>query len=321
MQETTVNDDGSFLFENIEMPNRRIFIAEVNVEGVQMQSNFAIVEEGTSSLTLPPLVIYDMTDDTSLLVVDDVRLFFDYSDSGIQVVGIYSFRNPTDKTVVVTLENGDEIPFIKIPEGTTVDGYETLQDSQPFVNMENGFALPPSERSYGLAAFSTVPKQKEFEIKQPFVLPVTSLSVLLPQGVTAEGSRLTGEGQQAIQNFNFEVYTVNNLPAGEIIQFTVSGEPDDATGSTADASTVNQNLLFGAAALGLALIAAGAWLYMRDRNKGDETDEDPEEEFESSEDVLDAIVALDDLHRDKKISSEAYQKRRAELKEILKEMM
>ena len=31
--------------------------------------------------------------------------------------------------------------------------------------------------------------------------------------------------------------------------------------------------------------------------------------------MIDAIIALDDLHRAKKISDEAYQKRRAELKE------
>jgi hypothetical protein len=46
-----------------------------------------------------------------------------------------------------------------------------------------------------------------------------------------------------------------------------------------------------------------------------------DDEFESSEDVMDAIIALDDLHRSRKISDEAYQKRRAELKEILKGKM
>ncbi len=49
--------------------------------------------------------------------------------------------------------------------------------------------------------------------------------------------------------------------------------------------------------------------------------DEEDHEFESSEDVMDAIVALDDLHRAGKISDEAYQKRRAELKEILKGMM
>lgn len=320
-QETTVNEDGSYSFENVELPGRRIFIAEVDVNGIQMQSGFAVVEEGATSVTIPPLVLYETTNDTSLLFVDEVRLFFDYGDADIQVVGIYSFRNPSDKMVVVELENGSDVPFIQPPEGAVMQGYEALQDSKPFVNTEKGFAIPPSDGSYGLAAFTSIPKQKEFEVAQPFVLPVISLSVLLPEGVTAEGEQLIGEGQQAIQNFNFEVYSVTNIPAGETLKFTISGQPDDAGGTTAETSNVNQNLVFGAIALGVALIAAGGWLYLRDRRSTEETDDDEEEEFESSEDVLDAIVALDDLHRAKKISDDAYQKRRAELKDILKGMM
>ncbi len=42
--------------------------------------------------------------------------------------------------------------------------------------------------------------------------------------------------------------------------------------------------------------------------------------FESTDEVMDAILALDDLHRAGKISDQAYQNRRDELKEILKEM-
>ena len=75
--------------------------------------------------------------------------------------------------------------------------------------------------------------------------------------------------------------------------------------------------------MGLALVLAGAWMYLRDRNRGEVEDdaEDEDAEFESSEDVMDAIIALDDLQRARKISDEAYQKRRAELKEILKGKM
>ena len=75
--------------------------------------------------------------------------------------------------------------------------------------------------------------------------------------------------------------------------------------------------------MGIALILAGAWMYLRDRHREEEgtSDQETGNEFESAEDVMDAIIALDDLHRARKISDEAYQKRRAELKEILKEMM
>lgn len=323
-QETTLNEDGSYLFTNVEMPDRRIFIAEVEVDGIQVQSDFVIVEASTTSITLPSLVLHAMTEDVSLLAVDEVRMFVEYNDTEVQVFTVYSFRNPSDKTIVVELKDGGDIPFVKTPEGTINGGYEALQDSEPFVNTDKGLAIPPSERSYGLLAYSTTPVQEEFEIGQEFTLPATSFALFLPEGVTADGERLTSQGLQALQGFNFETYAVENVPAGEIVKFTVSGTPKETSEETTDpAVNTNQNLLIGAGAVGIALILAGAWLFLRERKSVDEEteEEDEEPEFDSSEDILDAIVALDDLHRAKKITDEAYQKRRAELKDILKGMM
>ena len=321
-QEGFVSPDGTYRFDNVEMPENRIFLAEVQVNGITMQSSYGIVEAGTSSLTLPPITLYATTTDTSVLVIDEVRVFLDYSGSDVQVFGVYSFHNPSDKTVLVELKDGTEIPFIKNPEGTTGQGYEALQDSQPFMSTDKGLGIPPSENSYGLISFTSVPKAKKFEVAQPFVLPVNSLTVFLPEGISAESTALTDEGLQNLQNFNFQVYTALNVPAGATIKFTVSGEPKESSdAATTETTNKNKNILFGVGALGLALIAAGGWLYLRDRNRGEEEVEDEDEAFESSEDVLDAIVALDDLHRAKKISDEAYQKRRAELKDFLKGMM
>ncbi len=80
--------------------------------------------------------------------------------------------------------------------------------------------------------------------------------------------------------------------------------------------TQNQTLLIGVGALGLALILAGAWLYWRDRNHPEEEDE--EDEFDDPESIMDAIIALDDLHRAGKLSDQAYKQRRDELKNSLK---
>ena len=59
---------------------------------------------------------------------------------------------------------------------------------------------------------------------------------------------------------------------------------------------------------------------MRDRKRVEEVDEEDEEddEFEDPDSLMDAIIALDDLHRAGKLSDEAYQKRREELKGALK---
>jgi hypothetical protein len=281
------------------------------------------VKESDTSLILPPIKLYQKTTDTSKLIVDETRIFFEYGTDSVQVFNVYSFRNPSDEMVVVTLNENGEIPFIKPPEGSSGFGYEAMQDSEPFLQTDNGFAIPPSEKSYGLIAFASVPRGTKIAFSQEFALPVATVTVFVPEGVTVKSDQSSDLGVQAIQDFNFQIYELNSVGAGEKVQLTISGTPKDATTSSTPAITSNQNLLIGAGAFGIALILAGAWMYWRDRNRPEDADseENEEDEFESAEDVMDAVIALDDLYRAKKISDVAYQRRRAELKEILKEKM
>ena len=77
--------------------------------------------------------------------------------------------------------------------------------------------------------------------------------------------------------------------------------------------------MIGAGAFGVVLILAGVWMYMNDRRKREEeVDDEEDDEFDDPESLMDAIIALDDLHRAGKLSDEAYQQRRDELKNALK---
>lgn len=325
-QEGSVNEDGSFTFENIATPLNRIFIAEITHEGVNLQSGFAIVKEDNTNPILPPITLYGKTEDTSALVVEESRIFFEYGTDAVQVFNAYSIRNPGDEIVVVNLNEKGEIPFIKSPRGSSGFGYEPMQNSEPFQLSDRGFAIPPSERSYGLIAFASVPKAQEFEFSQEFVLPAATVSVFVPEGVTIKSDKAADLGVQAMQDFKFQVYELGSVTAGETLSLAVSGVPTEAGTSSAAAPaapTSNRNLLLGAGALGVALILGGVWMYLRDR-QGDKNaiaEDEEGQDFESSDEVIDAIIALDDLHRAGKISDEAYQNRRAELKDVLKEMM
>jgi hypothetical protein len=320
-QEAVVDSRGAFVFEGVEIPANRIFLAELTYEGVALRSDFAVVDEGAIEVSLPPISLYNKTDDTSQLAIEETRIFFEYGTDSVQVFEVYLFRNPSDEIIVVELDAQGEIPFMKLPQGATGIGYEPMQDSENFQQTDNGFAIPPSEGSYGMIAFGSVPKAREFEFSQEFVLPASMVTVYVPEGVTIETAQSTDLGVQAMQDFNFQIYQLGSMSAGEILTLTVAGTPAEA-GTAPAAASSNQNLLVGAGALGVALILAGAWMYLRDRNRADEeAGEEDADEFASSEDVIDAIIALDDLHRARKISDEAYQKRRAELKEILKEKM
>ncbi|MCJ7434736.1 MAG: hypothetical protein MUO77_14715, partial [Anaerolineales bacterium] len=181
---------------------------------------------------------------------------------------------------------------------------------------DDGFGMPPSETPYGIIAFATLPKSDKIE--QLFILPVGIVNIFLPEGVTAEGDKLTDQGMKDMQGTKFQSYKADNLKAGDTLAFSTSGEPVlPAASEPAAPANKNQPLLIGIGVFGVALIIAGVWMYLRDRNRPDE-DEDEPDEFASSEDVMDAMLALDDLHRAGKITDEAYQNRRAELKAILK---
>jgi mono/diheme cytochrome c family protein len=318
--EGVVSEDGSFTFEDVEFPPSRIFIAEVTFDGLALQSDFAVVEEGTTSLQLSPITLYGKTEDASGLVLKETRIFLEYGTDSIQIFHVYTLLNPSDKIVVVKLDQSGQIPFIRAPEGSSGIGYEPTQISERFLPIENGFAIPPSANTYGMIAFASLPSARNFELAQKFVLPSNMVTIFVPEGITIENDRSTDLGIQAIQDFRFQIYELGAVNAGETLRLNISGTPREPSAAP-EATSPNRNLLLGAGALGLALILAGVWMYLQEGNVEEEGEAVESNEFKGADDILDAIVALDDLHRARKIADDAYQKRRAELKEILKGMM
>jgi hypothetical protein len=317
--ESIVNADGTYVFENVEMPESRIFTADVTVDGSTYSSEFAISEAGMTDLVVPPIVIFASTTDFSTLEINSLQMYFDFATEGdAQIFPVYTITNTTDKTVNVQMESEKEIPFIAFPDGSEPLGFEATQDTAPFTPTADGFAMPPSETPYGLIAFASIPKSDEITITQTALLPIGGITIYLPEGMTAKGDTLTDEGIQPQQNTNYHIYSAGGLKQDESITFVITGKPP--TTAVNPDITQNKTLLIGAGVFGILLILAGAWLFIRDRKRED-VEEDEEEkggEFDDPESLMDAIIALDDLHRAGKLSDEAYQQRRSELKDALK---
>jgi hypothetical protein len=232
---------------------------------------------------------------------------------------LFTISNTTNEAYVFATD-GTSLPFMPLPEGATNVGLEISQDSAPLLPTDKDqFAIPPSEKYYSIIAFFNLPYDKSLELTQPLALPVSSALVIVPEGINVKSDRLTDEGiQQTQQGFNVQMYSASGLSAGSPLEITLSGNVRSAT-----AVDNRQTLLIGAGAFGVVLILAGVWMFVRDRGKPDddlEGGEGDQDEFESAEEVMDAIIALDDLHRAKKIPEEAYQVRREELKKRLKEL-
>lgn len=320
--------DGTFAFEDVELLAGRILLAEMEYQGVTYQSQFKTLEGTETGVALDPITVYESNEDFSGLSLDQLHVAFDFgTGETMQVFEIYSFSNKTDQTIIIKTD-GSEVPFIAIPQGAEDVGFEAGQDTAPFFPAQDGIALVPSETPYSLIAFFSLPyNSRGTPVIQPLLLKTVSLSVFMPEGLKLKSDNLTDAGVQDMSGTKFHMYSAQDLAADSTVTFSISGTPD-LTGGTETSASSRQMLIYGAGALGLVLIGLGLWLYLRDRRKSsddlggldEDEDEDDEDEFEDADSVLDAILALDDLHRAKKIPDEAYQARRAELKEQLRDL-
>jgi len=324
--------DGSFSFENIEMPTGRLFLARVTYGGVPFQSDFVATEAGKDALTLPPLNLYETTNDLTLLSLDQVHIVFDFSvEKTAKIYEIYILTNSSQQAVVVPTD-GTSIPFISLPENAQEVGFDIAQGSASFTSAEGGFAILPSPDQYGLVAFFTLPYEKKREVTQPFELTAVSVSMFVPEGVKLSGDQLTDSGVQSIQGTSFQTYSAQSVEAGSSLAFTVSGSPKSSTTATTSTVTTQTSLIIGLGGLGFVLILVGLYLFFRDRarrgefEEDDELEEGEEEEIEDAlgdnpDSLTDAIIALDDQFKAGGIAKEAYEKRCTELKARLKELL
>ncbi len=317
-----VNADGTFVFENVEIPESRIFAAETVVNDVTYKSEFAVVNAGDTELTLPPIKLFSTSSDFSKLSVQQAHIFLDVKDGTLQVIEFFSIVNPTDTSILVPVTDS-QMALAELPANMTSLGFDAQQGEVAPVQTADGFALPPSDKMYGVAAGFEMAYDKSAEIEIPFALGIPSGSLLTPVGVKLEGAGFTDMGPTDMGSGTmYQVYGFTEIKPGSVLKVKLSGQPDQtqapaATGT--ETTTPNNNLLIGIGAFGVVLILAGGWMFMRDRNKREEElDEEDDNEFEDPESLMDAIIALDDLHRAGKLSDEAYQQRRNELKEALK---
>ena len=331
--------NGLYEFTGVEMPVGRIFLTQVEYNGVPYQSDYQVTEQGL--LTLPDLTIYDTTDDFMQLSLTQVHIALDYSTpETVQIVVMYVITNTSGKTVVVTTD-GTSIPFVQIPEGAANVNFQVANGSAPFIGTEEGFALVPNQDGgqYGLVNSFSIPYTKKITLAQPFLLPAASVKFFTPEGVKLTGNSLTDQGTQDFSGTTYHVYEVNDIAANTTLTIKISGKPATAAGTTSGGITQNQWLIIGLGALGMALIGIGLFFFIRDRRRSQLEDEEDEEGEEGPEGeggektekvepadalgddrntILDAILALDDQFKAGEISKEVYETRREELKERLK---
>jgi hypothetical protein len=320
-----VHSDGKYEFTDVSADTTTVFLVTTDYGGVTYDSVPAKFDGSTLKYDLP-VTIYDSTSDQNLLSVTQVHLQFDFTTAGeVKVMALYVVSNPGTTSVIIP-SDGSTVPFIQVPAGATNTQYQLSQNSSPLMSATGGFALlPGTDKQYGIIATFSLPYTNRLVFAQPFSLPVKAAAVIVPEGVKVRSDQLTDGGTQGATGSTYHIYQASSLASGSTLTITISGKPGDKPGFVLDQRTW---IMIGVGFLGLLLVGLGVFLFLRDRRLG-RLEQELEQEAETAgpdalgedrESIMDAIIALDDQFKAGDISKEAYEKRRDELKERLKNL-
>ncbi|OQY28792.1 MAG: hypothetical protein B6243_11745 [Anaerolineaceae bacterium 4572_5.2] len=335
--ETSMQADGSYLFEDIEMPEGRAFLAIIDKDGVTHSSQPSFVTEGSAELDIP-ITYYESSTDASQLSIDRLHIFFEPPNIEAeiaQMVEVFVVSNPT--LYVIVPEEGQAVIEFALPEGAMNVQFDDSVFGERYTETADGFGdtepILPGMGRQEIVVFFEMPYEKAFlsgnklNFAQKITHPIDSAIVMSPQGLKIESDLLQDSGEREAQGLIYNTYSSQPLPIGATFEMEVSGKVStNAMSATGEETNSQQNMIYGALALGLVLIGAGAWFYMRDRNEDDDYEDDDEYdddeiEFDDADKLMDSIIALDDAYRSGDISEEVYKKRRAALKKQLKELI
>jgi len=318
----TLIDGTDLTFEDTPMPLGRIYFVTMEHGNAVYGSDIATIEASSPELDLE-VAYYTPTSDKSVLNVDRMHIFIEFvNETTLEIFQLYIFSNPSGQ-VLVPEDGGDvAVNFIIPPDSSELSVEDNM--SLAFQKTDEGFGVEniyPNTDPYQAAFSYQVPYDgKKLDLSIPISLDAQALILMAPgDGFKVKGDQLEDAGTQDFEGVAFRMFTSSSLRAGNTVDLTLSGRPEMNVPIISTGEGTDTSLVIGMAAFGLALIAVGIYLWRR--NQVEEGDWDDDFEDETPEDVMDAINALDDQYKTGGLPEGAYRQRRAELKDLLRELV
>lgn len=302
-----------------------MYFADVDYQGAVYRSDLVVIESGTTALSLP-LDIYGTTTNTESLSIDRIHIFLDYQEpEQIQVGEIFILSNYGDETVIGEQPGQPVLEFF-LPEDAENLTFEDGEIGERFSLTEAGFSdsvsIPPGSGVYQVMAFYTLPYQNsKLEFVQELNYPVSAVVVMTPVSQLRLKSRVLEDlGIREIQNGSIRVYSSGEMDRGSKLEFQVSGKMagGEQSGSFPEVSGSPLWLILGLA--GSVLILFGAIYYFRNQTRQPAGASLDELQI-SKGNLMDSIIALDDIYQDGGVDEQRYQERRTALKEQLRDVL
>lgn len=319
---TILQTDDSFDFENVEIVSGRIYVVAVEYEGITFYSDTIQAADVTAGQKVDLTVsIYDTTTNTSQLVADRMHIFFDFSDSTtLKVVELFVISNAGNK-VVTSAQPGMPLLNFELPRDAIDLQFDNGEMGERFIQTANGFGdtqsiLPGNGQQQILFGYK-LPYSGKTTLNISLPLPVTAVvaAVTSSANVRLDSDQLHAAGQRTVDNQTVRLYGANDLAAGSTIKVTLSGRPK--TGPKLSPGSIS-GMMLGLGTFAAVVLMAVLYLWHLRADEETPPGTSAAGSDDSVDDLLDQIVALDDLHRAGTLPQDAYLQRRAELKGRLK---
>jgi len=326
-QESLPVENGSEVtFDDVPFTPGRLFFASVSYRGAVYRSDITELEPEAETLDLT-VEVFGTTTDQSGLQMERLHVFVDFPQENIaQFAEIFIVSNFGQKTVVSD-EPGDIVLNYSLPPEAENLRFESGQIGERFILTEEGFgdtvSIPPGSGVYQLLVFYDMPyENRALQFTQKMDVPVGAVVVMTPtRGVNLKGDDFQDMGMREVQEGSIHVYAGEQLDRGEELAFTLSGKPGSAASGAGPSSILSQeNLYLGLGIFGGVLLGVGIWFFVRLQREED-LDLTFESEKVDKEEIMDAIIALDDKFEEGEIAEEAYRTRRDELKSRLENLV
>ena len=317
----TLTAESRLVFDSVPFQAGRVFFASISHGGAIYRSDMFEAGDETTSMQMTVDIFETTTSDENILV-ERIHILTDFPSSHqLQIVEIFIVSNLGD-TTFVSDNPGEPTLSFPLPVGAGSISFDDGALGERYVKTEDGFgdtvSIPPGSGVYQTLVYYTLPIQgSEYEFSQVMNYPVRAVIIMTPEGeAVVEGANLEDMGVQAIADGSVQIYSATSIPRGEILQFEVTVGSTDVVVQPDAPVLLSQWIIIAAGVLGGALLLTGTWLFIRQRNQNLEGDE-----FEGAsgerEEILDSIIALEDLYKEGEITKKAYLKKRQELKDQL----
>lgn len=304
--------EGMIIFDGIDFIEGLFYIASVEHEGVAFGSNFFQADAETTAAQLD-IAIFDTTTATDAVSIDRLHVFIEFVEPDIlQVVQLMLLTNNSPRVIIP--EEGQEasLTFALPPEADNLwlpgDSALPLFETVDSVGVAN---IHPSGEPYELMfAFEMPYEDHKLDLALPINYDTGAVIVMAPEdGVKLKSVQLETGTARDLEGMAYQSFSGSSLMAGDILSLSISGWPKTNTGVATASEDSQSNLIIGLIVFGISLLGAGFYLWFKSNANPDLLDDS-----ENEENLMDAIVALDDLYQSGELPEDAYQTRREQLK-------